>query len=321
MKMTRRVSTFASLESAQSTAPKLNSHPPMEIISTISWMKETARQSRAENHVIGFIPTMGALHEGHLSLIRRAKAECSRVYASIFVNPIQFGPNEDLAKYPRTFEADVEKLIAAGVDVLFAPLAKEIYPPDFKTYVTIEGLSDRLEGNSRPGHFRGVATVVLKLFEIAQPHFAYFGRKDAQQVRILQQMVHDLNLNLEIIVHPIVREPDGLALSSRNAYLRPDQRRAATVLNRSLVEASHQIAAGVRDGLQLQSAIHKILSAEKLAHADYAEMVSADSLEPIARLGNSAAYILLAVFVGNTRLIDNLFIEPAPDSNSYVCSL
>jgi pantoate--beta-alanine ligase len=293
----------------------------MDTIRTISWMKEASHQARTENHVIGFIPTMGALHEGHLSLIRRAKVECSRVYASIFVNPTQFGPNEDLAKYPRTFDADVEKLTAAGVDVLFAPDAKEIYPPDFKSYVTVEGLSDRLEGRSRPGHFRGVATVVLKLFEIVQPQFAYFGRKDAQQVRILQQMVHDLNLNLEIAIHPIVREPDGLALSSRNAYLNADERRAATVLHRALAEASQQVAAGARDAVQLQGAIHKILSSEKLARTDYVEIVSADSFEPIARIGADSVYALLAVFVGKTRLIDNLLMEPRADSNDYLCSL
>src|SRR5579862_2647567 len=207
---------------------------PMEIIRTVSWMKQAARQARAENHVIGMVPTMGALHEGHLSLLRRAQSECSKVFASIFVNPTQFGPNEDLSKYPRTFEADVAKLESAGVDILFAPDAKEIYPAGFTTYVTVEGLSDRLEGRSRPGHFRGVATVVLKLFEIAQPHFAFFGRKDAQQSRILQRMLQDLNSDVELVLCPIVRESDGLALSSRNAYLNPEERRAAAVLHRAL---------------------------------------------------------------------------------------
>jgi len=210
----------------------------METIRTISWMKETVRQARADNHVVGFIPTMGALHEGHLSLIRRARVDCSRVFASIFLNPTQFGPNEDLTKYPRTFDADVEKLTAAGVNVLFAPEAKEIYPPEFRTYVDVQGVSDKLEGKSRPGHFRGVATIVLKLFEIVQPQFAFFGRKDAQQVRILQQMTTDLNLNVEIVVCPIVREPDGLALSSRNTYLNSEERRAAT---RSVQERSRKI--------------------------------------------------------------------------------
>jgi len=226
----------------------------MEIIRTISWMKETVRQARAENHVVGFIPTMGALHEGHLSLVRRARVDCSRVYASIFLNPTQFGPNEDLTKYPRTFERDVEQLTATGVDVLFAPDSKEIYPPGFRTYANVDGLSERLEGKSRPGHFRGVATVVLKFFEIVQPHLAFFGRKDAQQVRILQQMADDLNLNVEIVVCPIVREPDGLALSSRNTYLNLEERRAATVLHRGLEEARRVLNVAMRFNCKLQFA-------------------------------------------------------------------
>ena len=181
-------------------------------------MKEKARQARAENCILGLVPTMGALHEGHASLIARAKRECSPVIASIFVNPKQFGPNEDFAKYPRTFASDCEKLQHAGVDALFAPEAAELYPEGFSTYVHVEGLSEKFEGRSRPGHFRGVSTVVLKLLEIVQPHRAYFGRKDAQQARLITQMARDLNLDSEIAVCPIVREPDGLALSSRNAY-------------------------------------------------------------------------------------------------------
>jgi len=293
----------------------------MEIIRTISWMKETVRQARAENHVIGFIPTMGALHEGHLSLIRRARVDCSRVYASIFLNPTQFGPNEDLSKYPKTFESDVEKLTSAGVEVLFAPAINEIYPSGFRTYVNIEGLSERLEGRSRPGHFRGVATVVLKLFEIVQPQFAYFGRKDAQQVRILQQMATDLNLNAEIVVCPIVRELDGLALSSRNTYLNSEERRAATVLQRALSEARRELNAGTRDALQLQTALRKILSNETLARVDYVEMVDAESFEPVSSIGARPVYALLAVFIGKTRLIDNLFIEPAAGQNAPASSL
>ncbi len=293
----------------------------MEIIRTISWMKETVRQARAENHVIGFIPTMGALHEGHLSLIRRARVDCSRVYASIFLNPTQFGPNEDLSKYPKTFESDVEKLTSAGVEVLFAPEINEIYPPGFRTYVNVEGLSERLEGRSRPGHFRGVATVVLKLFEIVQPQFAYFGRKDAQQVRILQQMATDLNLNPEIVVCPIVRELDGLALSSRNTYLNSEERRAATVLQRALSEARRELNAGTRDALQLQTALRKILSNETLARVDYVEMVDAESFEPVSSIGARPIYALLAVFIGKTRLIDNLFIEPAAGQNAPASSL
>jgi pantoate--beta-alanine ligase len=274
-------------------------------------MKEHARQARAESRIIGFVPTMGALHRGHLALVARAKQECSPVIASIFVNPKQFGPKEDLSKYPRTFEADSEKFSHAGVDALFAPEAAEIYPSGFRTYVSVDGLSERLEGRSRPGHFRGVATVVLKLLEIVQPHFAYFGRKDAQQVRIISQMVRDLNLDTEIVVCPIVREPDGLALSSRNAYLDADERRAATVLHRALTAAREELAAGTRDALQLQSTMRRVLETEPLAAVDYAEVVDADAFEPVARISR-AAYVVLAVFVGKTRLIDNLHIEPSP---------
>jgi pantoate--beta-alanine ligase len=293
----------------------------MEIIRTISWMKEIMQQARAENHVIGFVPTMGALHEGHISLIRHARTKCSRVYASIFLNPTQFAANEDLSKYPRTFDADVEKLTASGVHVLFAPDAKEIYPAGFRTYVNVESLSEKLEGKSRPGHFRGVATVVLKLFEIVQPHLAFFGRKDAQQVRILQQMAHDLNLNTEIVVCPIVREADGLALSSRNAYLNLEERRAATTLFRALSAAQREINTGTRDSLQLQTAIRNTLSGEPLARLEYAEIVDAETFEPVARIAARSVYILLAVFIGKTRLIDNLLIEPASDSETILSTL
>jgi pantoate--beta-alanine ligase len=294
----------------------------MEIIRTVSWMKQAARQARAENHVIGMVPTMGALHEGHLSLLRRAKSNSSKVFASIFVNPTQFGPNEDLSKYPRTFETDVAKLEAAGVDILFAPDAKEIYPAGFTTYVTVEGLSDRLEGRSRPGHFRGVATVVHKLFEIAQPQYAFFGRKDAQQARILQRMLQDLNTDVELVLCPIVREPDGLALSSRNAYLNPEERRAATILYRSLETARSEIAAGTRDALSLENSVRNVLAKEKLARVDYVEVADADKFESVARLNaHAAAYLLLAVFIGKTRLIDNLLFEPASDSGELRCSL
>jgi len=293
----------------------------MEIIRTVSWMKEAARQARAENHVIGFVPTMGALHEGHLSLLRRAKAECSKVFASVFVNPAQFAANEDLAKYPRTFESDVEKLETAGVNLLFAPEPKEIYPSGFGTYVTVAGLSEKLEGKSRPGHFRGVATVVLKLFEIVQPHFAFFGRKDAQQARILLRMAQDLNLDVELQVCPIVREEDGLALSSRNAYLNREERRAAPVLHRALQAACREIAADVRDALTLQNTVRGVLAEESLTRADYVEIVDADSFEPVLHIASRPAYILLAVFIGNTRLIDNLRIESSPDSGHLIWSL
>ena len=293
----------------------------MEIIRTVSWMKQAARQALAENHVIGMVPTMGALHDGHLSLLRRAKSECSKVFASIFVNPMQFGPNEDLSKYPRTFETDVAKLESAGADILFAPEAKEIYPQGFSTYITVEGLSDRLEGRSRPGHFRGVATVVHKLFEIAQPQYAFFGRKDAQQARILQRMLQDLNSDVELVLCPIVREPDGLALSSRNAYLNPEERRAATVLHRALQAACREVAAGARDALSLQNTVRKALAEEKLARADYVEVADADAFEPVARIGSRSTYVLLAVFIGKTRLIDNFLVEPVLDSGDLRCSL
>ena len=283
-------------------------------------MKEAARQARAENRIIGFVPTMGALHEGHTALVQRAKQECSPVIASIFVNPKQFGPNEDFAKYPRKIESDSEKFSAAGVDALFLPDGEEIYPSGFRTYVTVEGFSDRLEGRSRPGHFRGVATVVMKLLEIVQPDYAYFGRKDAQQVRIISQMARDLNLDTEIVVCPIVRESDGLALSSRNAYLSADERRAATVLHRALEAARAQLAAGVRDGLQLQNTMRKVIAAEPLANVDYAEIVDADAFEPIMRI-TRPSYILLAVFLGKTRLIDNLYVWPVGDSEELAYHL
>jgi pantoate--beta-alanine ligase len=272
-------------------------------------MKEYARGARAEGRVIGLVPTMGALHEGHTALVARARKECSRVIASVFVNPKQFGPKEDYKKYPRDLEKDAKTLGEAGVDVLFAPEATDMYPDGFRTYVNVEGISERLEGRSRPGHFRGVSTVVLKLFEIVQPHFAYFGRKDAQQVRIISEMARDLNLDAEIVVCPVVREADGLALSSRNAYLNPEERKAATVLHRALVAARNELSAGVRDAMQLQTAMRRILEAESLANVDYAEIVRADTFEPVVRVARPS-YAVLAVFIGKTRLIDNLLIEP-----------
>jgi pantoate--beta-alanine ligase len=281
----------------------------METIRTVAWMKEKAREARQEQRIIGLVPTMGALHTGHLALVERARKECAPVYASIFLNPKQFGPQEDLSRYPRPLEADVEKLTAAQVDGLFLPDAAEVYPPGFSTYVNVEGLSGRLEGKSRPGHFRGVATVVLKLFEIVQPHYAFFGRKDAQQVRIIECMAQDLNLNVEIVVCPIVRDPDGLALSSRNAYLSEDERKAATVLYRALNAASEQVTAGTRDSLELQRMMHKILDSEPRARGEYAEVVDAESFEPVVRVAKRC-YALLAVRIGTTRLIDNMLIEP-----------
>ena len=275
-------------------------------------MKEKSKEARLEQRVIGLVPTMGALHAGHLALVERAQKECSPVYASIFLNPKQFGPHEDLSRYPRPLEADIEKLNSARVDGLFLPSAAEVYPPGFSTHVHVEGLSERLEGKSRPGHFRGVATVVLKLFEIVQPNYAYFGRKDAQQARIIQHMARDLNLDVEIAVCPIVRESDGLAMSSRNTYLDPEERQAATVLYRALQAAAAEIHAGTRDPMRLQRTLHRILEAEPRARVDYAEIVDADTFEPVVRLTRSC-YALLAVHLGRTRLIDNMWIGPDVD--------
>lgn len=271
-------------------------------------MKQAARQAKAEGRAPGFVPTMGALHAGHLALVQRAVAECQPVIASIFVNPTQFGPNEDFQKYPRAFESDCKKLEDAGVDYLFAPEPSEIYPSGFRTWVNVEGLSDRLEGKGRPGHFRGVTTVVLKLLEIVQPQKAFFGRKDAQQARIIGQMARDLHLDSEIVVCPIVREPDGLAMSSRNAYLNANERRAATILFRALDTARNSIARGERDALRLTAAMRDFLKTEPLAEPEYVELVDADTLERVSLL-RGKCLALLAIRLGNVRLIDNLLIE------------
>jgi len=276
-------------------------------------MKQVSREAHAQNRVVGLVPTMGALHEGHFSLVRAAKSECSPVVVSIFVNPKQFGPSEDFQKYPRSFEADRAALENLGVDYLFAPTPEEMYPADFRTVVAVGGLSDKLEGRSRPGHFHGVTTVVLKLFEIVQPSFAYFGRKDAQQARIIRQMALDLNLNTQIAVRPIVREPDGLALSSRNVYLQGDDRRAATALHRSLDTVRREIAAGQRDATQLLAALRRVLDSEPAIALDYAEIVDAETLEPVVNLRRNCL-ILLAAKLGKTRLIDNALVEQDGDS-------
>lgn len=270
-------------------------------------MKQAARAARAGSRVIGLVPTMGALHEGHLSLIRAAKQQCSPVVVSIFVNPTQFGPGEDFEKYPRHWESDRGLLESLAVDYLFAPTPAEIYPKGFRTHVEVEGLSDRLEGRVRPGHFRGVATVVLKLLEIVQPHFAYFGRKDAQQACILQRMAVDLDLDSSVMICPIVREPDGLAMSSRNAYLNPEERRSATVLYCALDSVRQEIENGERDSMHLIARAHAMLASESAASVDYAELVDSKTLEPVMRLHGSCLF-LLAVRIGKTRLIDNALI-------------
>ena len=296
----------------------------MEVIHTVEWMKQVSRQARTEGRLTGFVPTMGALHAGHLSLIEAARRDASPVIVSIFVNPKQFGPNEDYTKYPRDLEGDRRKLEEAGVDFLFAPPLEEIYPPGFRTSVNVEGLGDRLEGKIRPGHFRSVATVVLKLLEIVAPRFAYFGRKDAQQARVIRQMAADLTLDSEIAVCPIVREPDGLALSSRNQYLSPAERKAATVLYRALSLARSAIEKGERDSMRIITAMRQELAGEPLGSPDYVEIVDADSFEPIMRLTRTCL-VLLAVRFGATRLIDNMQVEIAESragaASEVVCRL
>jgi len=280
----------------------------MELIQTVEWMKQVAREARGDGRIIGFVPTMGALHEGHLSLVRAAQQQCQPVVVSIFVNPKQFGPKEDLEKYPRQFEADRAMLESLGVEYLFAPSVAEMYPPGFSTYVDVERISELHEGRSRLGHFRGVTTVVLKLLEIVGPRLAYFGRKDAQQARVVHKMAADLNLDAEIVICPIMREADGLAISSRNAYLAPEERLAATVLNRALRAAQSEIIGGERDTMRLIAAMRCVLDVEPLASTDYAEVVDVESFEPVVRL-RRACFLVLAVFIGTTRLIDNLLVE------------
>jgi len=271
-------------------------------------MKEFTRKLREENSIVGLVPTMGALHQGHLSLIKQARQQCSSVVASIFVNPTQFSPSEDFAKYPRTLSSDTEKLENAGVRCLFLPEAKDIYPPNYSTYVNVEGLSERLEGRSRPGHFRGVSTVVMKLFQIVQPQFAYSGRKDAQQAAIISRMTEDLNLDTEIVVCPIERAPDGLAMSSRNVYLQPSDRQAATVLYGSLQAALALLQNGSRDALSLQSVMQRVFKEESRAKIDYAEIVDAQTFEPLTHI-NRKAYVLIAAKFGETRLLDNMLVD------------
>jgi pantoate--beta-alanine ligase len=281
----------------------------METIHTVAWMKQVAREARRQDRILGLVPTMGALHEGHLSLVREAKKQCLPLVVSIFVNPKQFGPTEDFKKYPRRLAEDRAALEELGVDYLFAPTAEEMYPHGFRTAVVVEDLGDRLEGYSRPGHFRGVTTVVLKLFEIAQPRFAYFGRKDAQQWRMIRHMTRDLDLDTEVVACPIIREPDGLALSSRNAYLDDSQRHAARALYRSLDAMRRDVAAGERDAARLRAVMRRVLDREPSVTTDYVEIVDADTFDPVVSL-RGACLALVAAFVGSTRLIDNALMEP-----------
>ena len=281
-------------------------------------MRRASRAVRTAGKRLGFVPTMGALHEGHLSLVRAARAASGVVAASVFVNPTQFGPNEDLAKYPRTFERDCEWLKREGVELLFAPSVEEMYPANADrsvraTWVDVEGLSGKLDGKSRPGHFRGVATVVSKLFHIVEPDAAFFGQKDAAQVAVIRRMVRDLNFGVEIVVCPIVREADGLAMSSRNAYLSPQERKQALVLHRSLERVRALVNGGERDAAALKAAGHDEIARESGVRLDYFEIVNADSLDPVENVA-AGGLVAVAAYLGNTRLIDNLVIAPGLDS-------
>lgn len=279
----------------------------MKICNEIEQVRRTSRTARRKGKRIGLVPTMGALHEGHLSLVRAAKNRGDVVVVSIFVNPTQFGPNEDFSKYPRTFERDCELLEKEGVDLLFAPSVKEMYPDGAVTYVTVEGMSDRLCGKSRPGHFRGVTTVVAKLFNIVEPDLAFFGQKDAAQAAIIKRMVRDLNLPVEIVVCPIVREPGGLAMSSRNAYLDAQQRKSALVLSRSLEAVKQAFDQGEWNPDRLAAAGKAVFSEEPSVRLDYFEMVNPETLELVTKM-DGAILVAIAAYVGTTRLIDNLIL-------------
>ena len=279
----------------------------MLIFKTIAEAQSACAQLRGEGRILGLVPTMGALHEGHLTLVRAAKAECDIAAVSIFVNPTQFGPNEDFSKYPRTFEQDCALLEREGVDLIFAPTVDDMYPAGASTFVLVEGVSERLDGASRPGHFRGVTTVVSKLFHIVCPHKAFFGQKAAAQVAVLRKMVHDLNCPLQLVVCPIVREPDGLAMSSRNRYLSEKERQQALVLQRALGEVDKRAAAGETKSWALIEAARTVFASEPDVRIDYVAIVDPDTLIDIPDV-RGGALVAVAAFVGTTRLIDNLVI-------------
>ena len=273
-------------------------------------MRGASRAARGAGKRLGLVPTMGALHEGHLSLVRAGRGASDVVVASIFVNPTQFGPAEDLAKYPRTFEQDREKLEREGVELLFAPSVDEMYPAGAVTWVTVEELSGKLDGRSRPGHFRGVTTVVAKLFHVVEPYAAFFGQKDAAQVAIIRRMVRDLRMPVEIVVCPIVREADGLAMSSRNAYLDPGQRKQALVLHRSILRVQQMFDAGERGAATLVAAGREEFAAEPSVRLDYFEVVDPETLDSLEEV-SGAGLAAVAAFVGSTRLIDNALLGKA----------
>lgn len=280
----------------------------MNIATTVEQAKQTVRQWKAEGLTVGLVPTMGYLHEGHESLIKRAVAECDRVMVSVFLNPIQFAPNEDLATYPRDFAADTVLIENAGADLVFHPEPSELYAPDACTFVNVEGITSELCGKTRPTHFRGVCTVVSKLMNISQADRAYFGQKDAQQLAVVRRMVRDLNMNVEVVGCPIVREEDGLAKSSRNTYLSPTEREAALVLSRAVREGERLMEEGERDAKAILGAMRAIIEAEPLARIDYVEMVSWNGIKPVD-VATSSVLVAMAVYIGKTRLIDNFIFE------------
>jgi pantoate--beta-alanine ligase len=281
----------------------------MKICVTISEARAACRAARACGKRLGLVPTMGALHEGHLSLVRAAKARCDAVAVSIFVNPTQFGPSEDLSKYPRQFDEDCRLLEKEGVDLVFAPPVEEMYPPGEVTWVVVEGLSEKLDGRSRPSHFRGVTTIVAKLLNIVEPDEAFFGQKDAAQLAVIRRLVRDLNFPVEIVACPIVREPDGLAMSSRNAYLNREGRGRALVLQRSLQEARKKFQAGERSAAKLIDVGREVFANEPQVRLDYFEIVAPDTLDPVERVSQKTL-VAVAAYVGSTRLIDNLILNP-----------
>ncbi len=279
----------------------------MNICSTISNARAASRDLRANRRRLGLVPTMGALHEGHLSLVRAAKAQCDSVAVSIFVNPTQFGPAEDLSKYPRQFDEDCRLLEKEGIEILFAPSVEEIYPQGAVTWVLVDGLSEKLDGRSRPGHFRGVTTIVAKLFHVVEPEVAFFGQKDAAQLAVIRRMVRDLNFPVEIVACPIVREPDGLAMSSRNAYLNREERVRALVLQRALQAAGQRFQGGERRAAELIVAGTEVFAREPQVVMDYFAIVDPETLDPV-ELISRGALVGVAAYVGSTRLIDNLII-------------
>ncbi|HUD70793.1 MAG TPA: pantoate--beta-alanine ligase [Dongiaceae bacterium] len=280
----------------------------MRLVTTAREMTRLAVERPAGARV-GFVPTMGALHAGHLALMRRARAECDEVVVSIYVNPLQFGPREDLAAYPRDLESDAALCRGLGVTTLFAPADGEVHPPGHRTWVEVEGLQETLCGRSRPGHFRGVTTVVAKLFALVKPQVAYFGEKDGQQLRIIRKMVRDLHLGVEIAGCPTVREPDGLAMSSRNAYLSPEERRAAPVLYQALTAAAEAVRAGETDAARVIARVQALIAAEPLARIDYVDAVDDETLESVTVI-ERPVMLALAVWFGKARLIDNLRLVP-----------